>query len=126
MCFGFHFNIKKSASFIGILICLAGCAWQIWDISIDYLSNETITKRLLNPTVELPGMSVCVGKVYTIDHPKITDNKGKVNLDLINNLKITEQFNHSHNYQSIIADCKIPTENNSFVDCSEVSGMPVF
>lgn len=121
MCFGFHFNIKKSASFIGILICLAGCVWQCVDITVDYLSNETITKRLLNPTVELPGMSICASKIYTINHPRIFDEKGKVNLDVINDLKISEQFNASHRYQSIIADCKIPTENNSFVDCSEVS-----
>ena len=126
MCLGFHFNIKKSASFIGILICLAGCAWQIMDLTIEYLSNETITKRLLNPTIVLPGMTICASKVYTVNHPRILDDKGKVNLDLINDLKISAQFNASQTYQAIIADCKIPTENNSFIDCSEVSanGLP--
>lgn len=122
MCFGFHFNVKKYSTFIGSLICLIGCAYQILDITNDYLSNETITKRLLNPNIELPGMTICANKVYTtFNQTRILDEKGNINLDLINDLIIEDQFNNSHRYQDIISDCKIPTENNSFADCSEVS-----
>ena len=122
MCFGFHFNVKKYSKLIGSLFCLIGCAWQIFDITNDYLSNETITKRLLNPTTELPGMTICASKIYTtFNQARILDEKGKVNLDQINDLNIDEQFNNSHRYQDIILECKIPIENNSFADCSEVS-----
>lgn len=123
MCFGFHFNVKKYSTFIGSLICLVGCAYQIYDITNDYLSNETITKRLLSPATDIPGITICASKVFTIsNHSRILDEKGNVNLDSINDLNINEQFNHSRRYQDIISECKIPTANNSFADCSEVSG----
>lgn len=117
----FDLSVKQYSTFIGVLVCLGGCAYQIYDITIDYLSNETITKRLLSPTPSVPGLTICASKIYTTIPQKRILQDNKPNLDLINDLDIDDQFNNSFRYQDIVSECQIPAENNSFVDCLEVS-----
>lgn len=148
MCGGKRFDVKRYSSLIACIICLLGCAAQIYEVASDFFTNETITKRLLNPEVGVPGISICISKLCTVgssctkqrnasavviqagSNDTIADPGSARNgsfrlkaydqLDALNVLTIDDQRKRSMRFDELVSRCTVPTINDSWVPCQQV------
>jgi len=127
---------------IFIIICLAGCLLQIYQISYAYFSFKTITSvnYVFERRISLPAVTLCFSKQYILRKDYIidkfpnetdTNSTGSILTNYLNKLSIRQQFEGTLTFEEIIKNCSIAKtihidSDSDFIDCNRITPIRSF